>query len=595
MRLPPLAACLLLMLALAPGTAWARGTIDKVVITGLDADEALRENVRLVVGLDSVIGKEQGESRLDYLMTRAERDTRLALEPFGYYSPTVTVNEQRDGNDHIVVTIHVEKGEAVRVRSSHVALIGPAEDDQYLQHDLAAFKPVPGDVFDHSVYELHKDGITHRLAERGYFDADFASREVRVTRASRTADIDLVWDSGFRYDMGPTTFHQDYFDPGLLDRLVNWEAGSYFHQGKLDRLQESLVKLDYFSAIDIQTHPEQAGDDLQVPIDVHLTLAKRNIYSAGLSYGTESGPGVRLGLERRYVNSKGHKLNYDLDWASNRKSFITQYRVPGFAWLDGWYAFAFSAYDEQTDYIDLRNIKLIASRSGVINDRWTAIASVNGLRERWSYDMDTATGERLYTYSTLFYPELNGTYIGIDDKLFPRRGVNAQVFMRAGAEALGSDTNFVQLSVRGYWYHGIGESNRLIVRGEAGTTWTSELVAMPPSLRFFAGGDASVRGYAWREVGPRTAPPDNFAMGAKNVLTGSLEFEHYLDNSPWGGAVFVDAGDAFDDTGSIDIHVGVGIGVRWRSPVGPVRVDIARGLDDPDSPFQLYLNIGVGL
>ena len=81
---------------------------------------------------------------------------------------------------------------------------------------------------------------------------------MRVTRADFAADIDLVWDSGFRYDMGPTTFHQEFFRPGLLDKLVTWEEGSYFHQGKLDRLRQSLVRLDYFSAIDIQPRPQDA-------------------------------------------------------------------------------------------------------------------------------------------------------------------------------------------------------------------------------------------------------------------------------------------------------------------------------------------------
>jgi translocation and assembly module TamA len=116
---------------------------------------------------------------------------------------------------------------------------------------------------------------------------------------------------------------------------------------------------------------------------------------------------------------------------------------------------------------------------------------------------------------------------------------------------------------------------------------------MPPSLRFFAGGDRSIRGYAFREVGPRTPPPDKFALGAKNLVTASAEYEHYFKGGPWGGAVFVDTGSAFDNT--IDLHTGVGFGVRWKSPVGPVRVDIAHGLNNPDSKFQLYLSVGADL
>ncbi|RRN53953.1 outer membrane protein assembly factor [Pseudoxanthomonas sp. SGNA-20] len=587
-------ACLpLLLLALAPSLALARGTISKIEIDGLEKDPAIEQNVRLSLGLNDVLGKEQGESRLELLLLNAERDARRALEPFGYYSPSIEVDSVRDEQDRITVTLRIDKGQPVQVRDFRVDIAGPGGEDHYLQEDLAGFRPRPGERFDHALYEEHKDGITRRLAERGYFDADFLTREVRVSRAEAAADVDLVWDSGFRYDMGPTTFHQDYFRPGLLEKLVTWEEGSYYHEGKLDRLRESLVRLDYFSAIDIQPKPEEASDDLRVPVDVNLVMAKRNIYTAGLSYGTESGTGVRLGVERRYVNDRGHKLNWDLDWAQKRKSFLTQYRVPAFAWLDGWYGFSIGFYDEQTDYIDLRNVKLVASRSGEISEHWTAVASLNALRERWSYDMDTATGSRLYTYSTLVYPELSATYVDVDDRLFPRRGLSGTLAVRGGVENVGSDTSFIQLHGSGTWYRPFGVADRLIVRGEAGTTWTGELVAMPPSLRFFAGGDRSIRGYAWREVGPRTPPPDNFALGARRVVTASVEYEHYFKGGPWGGAAFVDAGDAFD--GDFNPRVGVGIGARWRSPVGPVRIDIAHGLDDPDSSFQIYLSLGANL
>ena len=593
MRPPLLAPFLVLLTALVALPAHARGTIDRVEIRGLEDAPAMQHNVRLALGVNDEVGKVQGESRLEFLLLNAEREARQALEPFGYYSPTITVDSPRDANDRIAVTINVQRGEPVRVRESNVAIAGPGGEDAYLARDIEAFEPRQGEPFVHGAYEASRDGISRRLAERGYFDADFLEREVRVTRADFAADIDLVWDSGFRYDMGPTTFHQDYFRPGLLDKLVTWEEGSYFHQGKLDRLRQSLVRLDYFSAIDIQPRPQDASDDFRVPVDVNLVLAKRNVYTAGVSYGSESGMGVRFGVERRYVNDRRHKLVWDLDWAQNRKNLLLQYRMPAFTWLDGWYTGALSAYDEQTDYIDLRNVKLIASRSGEINDRWSAVASLNALRERWSYDMDVATGQRLYTYSTLFYPELTGNFISVDNRLFPRQGVSASVAMRGGAEGVGSDTSFVQGWASATWFQGIGEADRLIVRGEAGATWTSDLVAMPPSLRFFAGGDRSIRGYAWREVGPRTPPPDNFATGGRYVVTGSVEYEHYFNAGPWGMAAFIDGGDAFDD--EFDLHLGVGIGARWRSPIGGVRIDLAHGLDDPDSSFQIYLSLGANL
>lgn len=667
-RMPPfprlaLAAALTLG---AAGVAQA-ATVTSVEIHGLD--EPMTINVRTSLSLVDAIGKDVSGRRLGYLLREAENETREALEPFGYYSPTIKVEDTRTGgnargpgatpaadataapaasaeagaanaepaqadsavatpsealaraeranasattpdpndpnapaprsNAKVVVVITVDKGEPVRVRRSDVAILGAGSEDRYLKEDLAAFKPDVGDVFNHAIYEAAKTKITRRLAERGYFDADFTSRRVEVTRAERAADIDLVWSSGDRYDMGPITFEQTpkrIIRDSLLDKLVYWEQGSYYHQGKLDRFRESLARLDYFASIDIEPQPENAVDG-EVPVKVTLTPAKRSIYTAGLSFGTDSGAGVRMGVERRYVNDRGHKALAQVDWAEKRKTATLQYRIPAFTWLDGWYTVSAQLADEQTDYIDSRRIEIVASRSGQIDRHWNATASVHVLRERWAYaidDDDDASTPVDYRSATFTYPSLRAEYVNADDRIYPRNAFGATVMLRGGVEGAGSDASFAQAHASARWYRGMGARSRLIARGELGHTFTDALIDMPPSLRFFAGGDRSIRGYAWREVGPRIPGNDGkqYALGAKNVATGSIEFEQYFNDS-WGAAVFVDSGSAFD--GTPDWHTGVGVGLRWRSPVGPLRVDIARGLNDPDSGFQLYLNIGADL
>jgi translocation and assembly module TamA len=636
------------------------------------------------------IDKEVSGRRLTYLLREAEDETREALEPFGYYTPTITVERTRDGVTRVVgvardsgdaspapgaattgdsatsatetsdadatpattddamrgividtpppaddsetptpasdtpastdeskppaapaqdrtrprggditVTITVDPGTPVRVRNADIAILGDGNDDRYLNEELDAFAPRDGSVFDHAVYEASKARISRRLAERGYFDAEFSARRVEVTRAERAADIELVWSSGERYDMGPTTFTQAperVVNDDLLRKLIYWDEGEYYHQGRLDRLRKSLVALDYFSRIDIDPQPENAVDK-RVPVEVALTPARRDIYTAGLSYGTDSGAGIRLGLERRYVNRRGHKALAQLDYAQNRKTLTLQYRIPAFAWLDGWYTASLQAADEQTDYIDTRRVEFVASRSGQYNRHLNLIASAHVLRERWAYeyedDGDPSTPP-VYRYATYTYPSLRAEYHDTDDRLFPRRGYAGTLMLRGGVEGAGSDASFAQVHARAYWYLPLGEIDRLILRGEAGATYTNELIDIPPSLRFYAGGDRSIRGYEWREVGPRVVEDgdEGFALGAKNVFTASAEYEHYFTDT-WGGAVFVDSGSAFDDTP--DWRTGVGIGVRWRSPVGPLRFDVARGLDDPDSSFTLHLSIGADL
>lgn len=638
MRLfPRLLAIAALTLAAMP-VAWAV-KLENVEVKGLD--EAMTENVRVSLSLNDAVGKTLTGRRMGYLVRVAEEETREALEPFGYYSPTIQVQRSDrdaagartgapDADDEttsaaplaatgsraerpVSVTVTVDAGAPVKVRNETVAIAGEGGEDRYLNEEIDAFLPQLGSVLDHTHYEAGKTRITRRLAQRGYFDADFLAHQVEVTRADNAADIDLRWDSGDRYDMGAISFTQtpkQIIRPELLGKLVYWNEGEYYHQGRLDRLRESLVKLDYFSGVDIEPHPDQASTvteadgsaSRRVPVTVTLTPAKRSIYTAGLSFGTDSGAGVSFGVERRYLNSRGHKALAQVDWAQQRKTATLQYRVPAFAWLDGWYTASAQFADEQTDYINSRRVELVASRSGQYNRKLNLVASLHGLRERWAYEYEDdgdASTPTLYRYANYIFPELLGEYIDVDDRFLPRRGFGGTLRARAGTGSTdsGGSANFGQVHLRGNWFKGLGPSDRLIVRGELGHTFTDTLNDLPPSLRFYAGGDRSIRGYNWREVGPRILDDDGdvaFALGAKNVLTASVEYERYFRDSPWGGAVFVDTGDAFDG-GSPDLHTGVGVGVRWKSPVGPIRVDIARGLDDPDSPLTLHLNIGTDL
>ncbi len=665
--MPPQARlALVAALFLSSGAAMA-AKVTRVDIVGLD--EAMTENVRVSLSLVDAIDRETSGRRLAYLLREAENETREALAPFGYYSPTITIERTRaDGSttrttstvaagesaststvrdvaapaaagelpggdgpvttitevpddanappsredaepppldregaavrgSDVTVRITVDPGAPVRVRNADIAIIGPGNADRYLADDLDDFVPRGGSRFDHAEYEASKTRITRRLAERGYFDADLSSHRVEVTRAAASADIDLVWSSGERYAMGATTFTQEpepVVHARLLENLVYWEEGRYYHQGRLDRLRTSLTALDYFSRIDIRSDPA-AAVDRRVPVEVTLTPAKRDVYTAGVSYGTDSGAGIRLGLDRRYVNMRGHKALAQLDYAQNRKTLTLQYRIPAFAWLDGWYTASLQGADEQTDYIDSRRIEFVASRSGQYSRNLNLVASVHALRERWAFEPapEDADEPLLYRYATYTYPSLRAEYVNVDDRTFPRAGYSARMMVRGGAEGAGSDASFSQAQLRATWFRGLGDNSRLIVRGELGRTFTSDIVGLPPSLRFYAGGDRSIRGYEFREVGPRLpASPGRraFSLGASNLVTASVEYERYF-RGPLGAAVFVDSGDAFNG-GSPDWRTGVGIGARYRSPVGPVRIDIARGLDNPDSAFTLGLSIG---
>ena len=620
-----------LLVALACCTAAlpaAAITVTRVDVSGLD-DELMAENVRVSLALNDAIGKDLSARRLNYLLREAEAETREALEPFGYYSPTIVIQRsdrsvpegtddpstaanartatadadaggnadaRQRGSRSLTVSIRIEPGKPVRVRGWNVGVEGDAGDERSVRAALDGFAPRQGEVLDHSLYEASKSKVSRTLAGHGYFDADFAAHRVEVTRADYAADIDLRWTSGARYALGEATFTQTpktIIRDELLQKLVGWTPGEAYDDAELERLRRSLVALDYFGLVEILPQPENAKDKV-VPVQVNLTPAPRSIYTAGVNYGTRSGAGFSLGVERRYLNTRGHKALAQIDYANKRKTATVQYRVPAFAWLDGWYTASLQAADEQTDSLDTRRLEFVASRSGQFNDHLNLVASMHVLRERWSYF--TLNRPSLdYQYASFYFPSLRAEYIDVDNRLTPRRGAGGTLTLRGGKGGTDGDAAFAQLHASAQWFHGFDADSRLIVRGEAGHTFTDELLALPPSLRYYAGGDRSVRGYGWREIGPRirNSVGDTYALGAQNVVTASIEYERYF-KGPWGAAVFVDSGSAFDGK-KPDMHTGVGIGLRWRSPVGPVRIDIARGLKSPDSPFTLHLNIGADL
>lgn len=623
--------------------------VQQVRIEGLH-DPAIEANVRSALSLEAELDKELRPRRLAYLLRVAQDETRTALEPFGYYAPTITLTRSdRSGSaspepdadeddtpddaattdvasggeksastlddadadstradptargtirgraDALTITLTITLGPPVRVRGFDLGIDGAASADASVAAAVAQFHPRAGEVLNHALYEDGKARIGRALTEHGWFDARMAEHRIEVTRAAQAADIALRWSSGQRYTLGDVRFNQTpepFLRDALLHKLVRWQPGTPFDQAELERLRSALVALDYFALVDVQAAPEQAVDRT-TPVLVELTPAKRSIYSLGLSYATLDGPGISAGVERRYLNARGHKALAQIDWARLRKTVTLQYRIPAFAWLDGWYTASLQASDELTDYVNSRRLELVASRSGQVNDHLNVVASLHLLRERWAYRTILKPVEE-FRFASFLFPALQAEYIDVDDRMAPRRGMGASLILRGGKGGSSGDASFAQLYLSGQWFHGFDADSRLIVRGELGHTFTDDVLDLPPSLRFYAGGDRSVRGYGWHEIGPRivTSGGDYFT-GAPNLLTASLEYERYF-NGPWGAAVFVDTGSAFEGRRP-DLHTGIGIGLRWRSPVGPVRIDIAHGLNAPDSPVTLHLNIGADL
>ena len=585
MRLTP---PFLLGIALCATSAHAAQLLP-VKINGVD--ETLEAYIRSAVDMpgsnDSKNAITVSEGRLGYYVSNLNTLVEDSLEPLGYYHSQSHSAMTRNG-ESVQITLTIELGEPIKVRSKRVGVTGDAGKDRFIGFWLEAFEPKPEQVFHHGVYEDNKAQIEQALLDRGYFDQRLTTHTVQITRAEHSADIDLSWDSGIRYRYGEVEFTGHTFKPDLFDKLVNFKQGQVYSQPQINRLQESLSKLDYFNSIEIvpDLTDKQNGE---VPITVSLVQGKRSTQHASLRYGSKTGLGAEYGVERRWINSSGHKLDFNVAWAQYEQSFTALYRIPAFEWLDGWYGFGIVTRNEEYATSNSRYIELTGNRSGEFRN-WDLLASVNVRRERFDeFIPDINQNVPFNLYTSVLYPEFNAVWRKSDDPYYPTSGIAWYYQARTGYEFEKSNAPFAQVTVKNKRIIGLKNDNRLLLRAEAGAIWTNNYGFFPPSLRFYAGGDQSVRGYGYKEIGEYIG---KLNYGGRYLLVGSVEYEHRL-NKEWALASFVDVGDAFERKPSANF--GAGLGARWRSPIGPVRIDVAYGFNGPTPGIGLHFAIGSDL
>jgi translocation and assembly module TamA len=529
------------------------------------------------------------------LVERAQDQVRSALQPYGYYDASVTDDIKQLGKDW-QVTLHVKPGEPVKVTRVELQLDKDAAAIAPIRRASRTIERLKGKTLDHGAYDAARDALSAQLAANGFLDARLLTHRVEVTRADRSAVIKLAWQAGPRHRYGEVRFEGSQFNEGFLDRYVPFKSGEYFSQDQLLELQQALNGADYFAVVNVLPDVDATSNG-KVNVTVQLTPAKRTIYTGGPFVGTDTGFGLRGGIERRWVNRRGHKWKSELALAQRLKTLSTQYSIPLPGEHQRSYNFGANFRDANTETSQSRTLELVANESRQWHG-WVRSVGVHALVGTFTVGRRGSEPENTpgieHGRSTLVFGELSLTRKQSDNPTFVHRGWSISLAARSTAGSLLSDTRFSQLTADAKWIHAFGarQRNRLILRGSAGTTLTGDFNALPPQLRFFAGGDRSVRGYGYQSIGPSNS--FDRVIGGRNLLLASSEVEHYFTRH-WGMAAFVDAGNAFSST-DYRPKVGAGLGLRWLSPVGMVRVDVGTPIHDArHHGIELHLVIGPDL
>ena len=563
----------------------------QLVVDGVD--DPLKGAVVAGVDLSQYATREVSDAQARRLYERAPDQASKALQPYGYYDATVTADLKHTGKDW-QVTLHVKPGEPVKVTSVDIQLDKTALAIPSIRRAARKIERLKGQRLDDATYDADRDALSGALTADGFLDARLKVRRVEVNRAEHSAAIKLAWDTGARYRYGAVKFEGSQFREGFLQRYVPFKSGDYFSQDQLLALQQALNGADYFSVVNVLPDVDEAKQGT-VDINVQLVPAKRTVYTGGPFIGTDTGFGLRGGIERRWVNDRGHKWKNEIVLAQRLKTLSTLYSIPMPGPNQRSFNYGANYRDADTDTSQSRTLELVGNESRLWHG-WIRTLGVHALIGTFTVgkqgsEPDNAPGVE-HGRSKLVFGEASLTRKRADNPDFVRHGWSLGLYARSTAGTLLSSARFSQLMADAKWIRAFTRRDRLILRGTAGTTWTSDFSALPPQLRFFAGGDRSVRGYGFQAIGPKNSY--DRVIGGRNLLVTSATVEHYFTRN-WGIAAFVDAGNAFNGT-DYRPKIGTGLGLRWRSPVGLIRLDLGTPVHDKDHHgVELHIVIGPDL
>ena len=571
---------LVVALCLFSANLYAQTSVN-VEISGID--KILEDNVRLYLSIEQQKNHPLiSDGRLARLHNKATKEISAALQPYGYYRPTINASLEKTTTGEWLASYEIDPGPPLLIAEFNFSVSREMGEDPEFKQLIEQRSPQVGSVFTHLEYESFKSDLAKLASERGYFRAVFTDRRIEINLDDYVARIYLDYDGGPRFNFGEVNLRQDVLKPEFLQRFIPFQQGDPYTLGELVELQQVLNDTDYFQTVEVSPG-KLLADSNEIPIDVSLTPRKENRYTFGLGYGTDTGARTKVGWQRPRVNDSGHRFDSEIGLSEVGYNLGANYRVP--------------VLNPRTDQLvysatrsreDLDDFESELSAVGVslyrVRGEWRETLSID--YERENFEIGNDTGD-----TSLLIPGASWSRTWGRGFIFVLDGLRFDLSLRAADEGFGSDVGFGQVYSSLKFITSLGARNRFIARGSIGSTTTSEFEKLPASIRFFTGGSQSVRGFKYQSLGPEDDSGD--VIGGRRLLTGSIEFERAL-NDRWGVAVFYDIGNAVEDFGD-DLERGAGFGVRWKSPVGPVRIDVARAISLDDRPWRLHINIGPDL
>lgn len=517
---------------------------------------------------------------------QVDRAIRRAVEALGYYQTTIQYNwkEPKD-KDPALLVAKVHLGEPARIEGTSFSVEGEGKDDEVFT-ELRKKLPKKGTQLNHGEYESFKASIERTAIRHGYFDGDFVTKELGVDAVKNQAFWTFDYDSKTRYRFGDIKFSGSQIREPILVNLLPFKEGEPYTSDDISELNRRLSATGWFNSVVVSPDifKGRASADKTLPVYAHVTPKKENAVETGLGYSTDVGPRASVTWRKPWMNDSGHSLEASTELSALEQLADVSYKIPlEESALEKYWLVQGGVKTEDLNDTKSNSVSAMVSRHWAPYEGWQ-----RDVHLRWSID-DFDQGETS-DRTMLIYPGVSFSKTTTVGGLMPTWGFSQRYTLDWSNTMWGSDVDFVVLEAQHALVKAFADRHRIVLRSRIGWIETNDFDKVPPDLRFFAGGDRSVRGYKYESISPEDENGD--LTGAEKLITASVEYQ-YRVTGDWWGAVFFDIGQAVHDFDDQDLKKGVGVGVRWNSPLGPIKLDIATPVGDPsESGVQFYIGLG---
>ena len=545
-------------------------------------DDEAEENVSAYLSALSA-RKSFSEERDDLVREVCEK----ALVPYGWYSPEIEVRHPEKGR----IEVRIDRGERTLYREVRIGTAAELPEQgriaAFARDKAAEYGIEKGKPLIHPQYEAFKADITSKLISDGYFTGKITNSTVIVSRDEAKADLSFTIEPGTRFAYGKITMEGFEESHDAVKGLVSVKEGDLFSALDLASVNQTLYETGYYKSVVVRPDMrEMDSGNSTVPVRIGLKAKPRNLTEWSLGYSTDEGPRGSVSWNRPFAGSRGQSWKSALSVSGVTQAANFSYYIPRENPIDDYYRLSAEYRHKDLNDTEFQNLTVGAHYFTKTHGRWQRDYFIESSFE--DYDQSDDSDDVF-----LLMPGAEISRLTTDGTTDPASGERIRLSARFSSKTLLSSEDFVILDAfyRRIWSPTDG--SRLVIRAEQGAILGSSIDDVPPSLRFFAGGDQSVRGFGYEKISPKN--DDGDLTGARYLSVGSVELQVPVMNKVR-MAVFTDVGTATNDYGDdTDIKVGTGLGVRYISPVGPIRADIGVGVSETHIPIRLHFGLGLDL